>query len=133
MTSMITVNVDHNLSTTPTHTLGLSHIVWMILYSRRTREHLPRRKGLRGGDGKPYWWRLSYVRRKREKGISEQTSSHKPKCMQALTHTKMENKVSLTYILIKHYIHTLYRLRRISVTVIHDICSQRSALCRPSQ
>ena len=49
-------------------------------------------------------------------------------CMQA-RNTHREKKIS--YILIKHYTH--YGLCVISVTVIHDICTQKSALCRPSR
>ena len=71
----------------------------------------------------------------REKEIIGQTASHKH------THTKMyaclhthgeQNIINVHIDKTLLYTHTIYGLCVISVTVIHDICTQRSALCRPS-
>ena len=82
---------------THTHTLGLSHIVWMIPYSRRTREHLPRRKGLRGRDGNPLRWRVSYVRRKgRRESVNRPhlTKTHVTICTRSRMHTHGEQNIA---------------------------------------
>ena len=92
------VHVTTSLAHYTTHTLGLSHIVWMIPYSRRTRKHLPRRKGLRGRDGNPLRWMVSCVRRKgRRESVNRLhlTKTHVTICTRSCMHTHGEQKILL--------------------------------------
>ena len=121
---------------THTHLGAVSHSVDDTL-QQKDQGTSPSEKGTEKRGWEPIEVAGELRQEEREKGISEQTASHKhthtPKCMHACTHT--ENKISLMYNIDKTllYTHTICGLCIISVTVIHDICTQRSALCRPSQ
>ena len=68
-------------------------------------------------------------RRRESLGKVHLTNTHTPYVCKHVTHTQREENI----VHFDKTLYTLYGLCRISVTVIHDICTQKSALCRPSR